>query len=109
MGPAELKQDERLSIFLDKLRRHFKNHIQRVILFGSRARGDFSEESDYDFILVFDEMTRDIQDKLGELCLEMLLEHSMVISDFALTEEDLQRRRYEPFIMNVRKEGIVLE
>lgn len=100
--------DEKLSIFLDRLRRFFKDRIQRVILFGSRARGDFVEESDYDFILVFDEVTQDVKDRLGELCLEMLLEHGMVISDFALTEGDLQRRRYEPFIMNATKEGIVL-
>lgn len=104
----ELKQDEKLSIFLDKLQRLFKDHIQRAILFGSRARDDSDKESDYDLILVFDEVTPDIQAKLDELCLDMLLEHGMVISDFALTEEDLQRRRYEPFIMNAKKEGIVL-
>lgn len=28
--------------------------LQRVVLFGSRARGDFHEDSDYDFVIIAD-------------------------------------------------------
>ncbi len=30
-------------------------NISRIILFGSRARGDFKQDSDWDFIIVLDE------------------------------------------------------
>lgn len=36
--------------FADALKQHFG--AERVILFGSRARGDWLKESDYDFIVV---------------------------------------------------------
>ena len=31
-----------------------KYNVKRVYLFGSRARGDYTEDSDYDFFLVLD-------------------------------------------------------
>ena len=36
--------------FADALKRHFS--AEKVILFGSRARGDWLKESDYDFVVV---------------------------------------------------------
>ena len=31
-----------------------KYNVKRIYLFGSRARGDYTEDSDYDFFLVLD-------------------------------------------------------
>ncbi|KPJ64770.1 hypothetical protein AMJ44_12140 [candidate division WOR-1 bacterium DG_54_3] len=104
----KITKDKNLKIFIDQLRKHFGRNLKKIILFGSRARGDYTDDSDYDFILIFDEVTPQIKNKLDGLCLEMLLEHEMVISDFALTEEDLERKRYEPFIMNAKREGVLL-
>jgi predicted nucleotidyltransferase len=51
---------KRLRIALDDL---FGERIERLVLFGSRARGDANEESDYD-VAVF---LRDIADRWREL------------------------------------------
>jgi predicted nucleotidyltransferase len=101
-------QDKKLKIFIEQLRKRFGQNLKRIILFGSRARGDHTDESDYDFILVFDEVTPEVKEGLDALCLKMLLEHEMVITDFAFTEKDLERKRYEPFIMNAKREGMFL-
>ena len=42
-----------LKTFLGKLNKDIK--IQKVILFGSRARGNFNEDSDIDLIIVSDD------------------------------------------------------
>jgi len=31
-----------------------RNHVKEIILFGSHARGNFTEGSDYDFLIVVD-------------------------------------------------------
>lgn len=39
-----------MKLFAEKLRKKF--NVQKIILFGSRARGDWLHTSDYDFIIV---------------------------------------------------------
>ncbi len=42
-----------MSDFVAKVRRHYK--LEKAILFGSRARGDQFNDSDYDVLLVSDD------------------------------------------------------
>jgi predicted nucleotidyltransferase len=42
--------------FLNKIKDKFS--IEKLILFGSRARGDNFEESDYDFLIISDEFKK---------------------------------------------------
>lgn len=44
------KSDERVKSFVEIIKRKFD--IDRIIFFGSRARGKFKRNSDYDFIIV---------------------------------------------------------
>jgi uncharacterized protein len=43
----------RVRLELEKL---YGNRLRKVILYGSRARGDAHEESDYDFLAVLDSL-----------------------------------------------------
>jgi len=42
------------------------------------------------------------------MIVDMLIEFGIVITDFTLTEEQLNEMRYEPFIINAIKEGVLL-
>lgn len=44
------KTNEKIKSFVEKIKNNFE--IERIIFFGSRARGTFKKNSDYDFILV---------------------------------------------------------
>lgn len=81
---------------------------KKIILFGSRARGDYTEDSDYDFILVFDAVTKELKERLHEIKADMLLKYDMVITAIPYTNEDVEKRRRQPFLLNVEKEGAVL-
>ncbi|MBI2134102.1 nucleotidyltransferase domain-containing protein [Candidatus Woesearchaeota archaeon] len=50
MGENKVKIDSRISAFLKKVRKDYS--IEKAIFFGSRARGDFMKNSDFDIILV---------------------------------------------------------
>lgn len=103
-----IKQDENLRHFLFKLEAHFKENLKRVILFGSRARGDSAEDSDYDLLIILDKVTPETNELIDELSGEMLYEYNAVFSVFVYTEKDLDSREYSPFIMNLRKEAVEL-
>ena len=102
-------QDKNLKIFIDQLRKRFGRNLKKIILFGSRARGDHSEESDYDLLLIFERVTPEIKKYLDEIEDEMLFSRGALFSTFLFTPEELEEREFEPFIMNATKEGLVYE
>ncbi len=102
-------QDKNLKIFVGQLKKHFGRNLKRIILFGSRARGDHSEESDYDLLLIFERVTPEIKKYMDEIEDEMLFSHEALFSTFLFTPEELEEREFEPFIMNATKEGLIYE
>lgn len=88
------------------LRARYRDEIRQILFFGSRARGDAIPESDYDCLLVFREVTENLKRDLDRLASKWLLERGIVFSWVAVTEADLKRLRYEPFLQNARREGI---
>lgn len=102
-------QDKKLKIFIDQLRKRFGRNLKKIILFGSRARGDHSEESDYDLLLIFEKVTPEMKKYVDEIEDEMLFSQGALFSTFLFTPEELEEREFEPFIMNATKEGLVYE
>ncbi len=52
---AHLTPKERAALeeLITRLREKYRDHLVRVILFGSKVRGDFDAESDIDLMTVF--------------------------------------------------------
>jgi len=88
------------------LRIKYGKELSEILFFGSRARGDYSEESDYDCLLVFREVNEPLKRDLDQLAAKWLLERGIVFSWVAVSKADLTRFRYEPFLQNARREGI---
>jgi predicted nucleotidyltransferase len=103
-----LKKDRNLEAFLKELRAYFKSRLKRVVVFGSRARGDFSEESDYDCLIIVEKIKPDDEKILNDLETKMLLSNYVLFSTFLFTESGLKKRKYEPFLINAQKEGVIL-
>lgn len=88
--------------------------LKKVLLYGSRARGDFREDSDYDILVVlegpFDRWAETM--RLAELSADILWDttavpgESVVASFKPVSEEDLHRRT--GFLHNVRNEAVAL-
>ncbi len=59
--------------YVSAIRRIYGNHVRKVILYGSYARGDFTEGSDVDIMLLVDlpeEQIEQFSDDLSELGFE---------------------------------------
>lgn len=97
-----------LKKFESEIKAHLGSRFKKIILFGSKARGDDSPESDYDCLAVVDEVTPEVREAIDELAGELLFEHNAVFSIFPVAEKVFQNRRFDPFLNSIRKEGIVL-
>jgi len=86
------------------------NQIVNMVLFGSRARGDFSDESDIDVAIIVRGLTPKLKDKIfGEIA-QLELEYDMPISAFVLSEEEFHqlKRREKRIALDIENEGIPL-
>jgi predicted nucleotidyltransferase len=80
--PAALLDDPVLSRFRAAVGEAYGDRLERVVLFGSRARGDHKPDSDYD-IAVFIKGDWDLWDELGvlaEITTDILSDTDAVIS-----------------------------
>lgn len=82
--------------------------VNQVILYGSKARGDFIEESDIDILIVTDDsIPRETKYQMSDIIYNYELKHDVIITAIIVPQSDY-RNKVTPFLINVRKEGIVI-
>ena len=81
---------------------------EKVILFGSQARGDAREDSDWDLLVLLNKEKKTVEDEdtYGYPFAEMGLKYKTYISVKIYTENDWKKRKPTPFYKNVKQEGI---
>ncbi|MBR0369815.1 MAG: nucleotidyltransferase domain-containing protein [Methanobrevibacter sp.] len=91
--------------FADAIR---SDDIVKIILFSSVARGDDTEESDID-ILIITTNSDELSDEINSAAVDIILEKDEFISPHVMSEEHFNKTIDYPFLNNVLKEGIVIE
>ena len=83
---------------------------ERVILFGSQARGDARPDSDWDLLVLLNKKKKAFEDEdiYGYPFAEMGLKHKTYISVKVYTEKDWKKRKPTPFYKNVEQDGIMI-
>jgi len=107
-APYNPREDPILREFLARVREAVGREPVETILFGSRARGDHDPMSDYDLIMVYDEVTPEMREAIRRTQSDVGFERDALISAFVYAEPDLARACYEPFMMNAAREGVAL-
>ncbi len=87
----------------------YGKRLSRIILYGSYARGDATEQSDIDLLIVLKKMTRPGAeiDRMGALITDINLDQDVLISIYPILESDYQSLN-SPLLINVRREGVVV-
>jgi len=107
-----LTESERAALeeFVARLRERYAEEVVHVILFGSKVRGDFDEESDLDLLVVVKSGDWRFHDQVSCLALEPMIEHNVVLSALTVGQgfyEKMGRIR-TPFYENLVEEGVEL-
>lgn len=81
-----------------------------VVLFGSRARGDFREDSDWDLLVLLDKdrIEPSDYDTVTYPMRELGWELDAEVNPILYTRQSWEARRHTPFFKNVMAEGVPL-
>jgi predicted nucleotidyltransferase len=112
---SHLTPNERagLAAFINRLQQDYGANLLRVILFGSKARGDFDDQSDLDVVVVVRMSGEDYWQhwrKIVDIAWEVELAYSLVISSIIKNEHDYTKMCEHRSLLarNIERDGIVL-
>jgi uncharacterized protein len=93
------------------LRAKYGANLDRVLLFGSRARGDYHEDSDIDVMVVLKKIDSFLEcwDKIGEIAYAVSFDSNrpVVVSALLCQTQDLDQAE-TPLRQNVVREGVAI-
>ncbi len=82
--------------------------INKIVLYGSKARGDFVEESDIDILFVTDyPIHRTLKTEIYDMIYELEVEYNVVFSVIFINKEAFESKNTS-FIKQVYREGNTL-
>jgi predicted nucleotidyltransferase len=99
------------SILLDKVKNAVKQiePSAEIILYGSRARDDFREYSDWDFLVLVDGPVDTVRtDRIRHSLFEIELDTDQVVSSIIRSRQEWSSPKYSvvPLHKNIEREGI---
>ena len=88
----------------------FSDSILAIILYGSVARNDNTDESDIDIVIIIkNEMDDATKEQFIHWSAELGLRYDRVFSIIDIQEENMEKwGNVLPFYQNIQKEGIIL-
>ncbi len=79
----------------------------RIILFGSRARGDFKTNSDWDFLILTSiQVNEHLKKQIRTSLIDTELDAEEVISTLIYSQKQWTDYKVTPLYKNITKEGV---
>lgn len=103
------KEEEVMAAFAKELREKLPGQVVSIQLFGSKVRGDFTEDSDIDiFVLV--KKRKGIKDKVRDIAADYFFETNIPLAPVVYNLSEYRRNKElgSFFFESVEREGIVL-
>ena len=97
-----------LNMFKEKAREIYGEQLRNIILYGSWARGQATNESDIDLAVVINadiKPGREI-DRMIDAVTEINLEYGVLLSIYPVSAKNYEQLK-SPLLMNIRREGVV--
>lgn len=98
--------------YIKEVRNIYGLYLQKIILFGSYARGDYQSDSDVDLMILLDISDMEIKaysQQLSYMTYDFNLDNDIDIKPIAKSQMHFNRwSENYPFYASIRKEGIVL-
>jgi predicted nucleotidyltransferase len=94
----------------DSLKQVAGDRTVRLVLYGSRARGDYDKESDIDLAIIVQGLTRELKNRMLDKVTDLELKHLMPLSAIIFSEDEFKRlkERERRIALDIEGEGIPL-
>ncbi len=104
------KKQKALQEFLKIAKQNHGAKIEKIILFGSCARGEATEESDIDILVIASGNRFEMQKNLSGIAIDILLKTGEYISAKAVSVEEysFMKKINTGFYQNIAREGVAL-
>ena len=104
----ENKTNEKLHYFRDTLNASLGNNVKKVVLFGSRARNESHEGSDFDFLIILKNKTGEDINTIRDIEVDFLDRFDQLCSSIVYEEAEWKERSNLPLYINIEREGVPL-
>jgi len=102
-----IKLNTKISELVEKIKNSYKNNLIAIVLFGSAARGDFSQSSDIDLLLILKDSIESKRKRILDFYEKIGFEfENHFLSPLILTQEEL--RDFLSFYVGILKDCKVL-
>jgi len=103
-----MAKQKHLKSFAEDLRSLFGDRVDKILLYGSYARGEEAPGSDVDLAVLLTEKRREDRKKAQELAEEWMQETELRFSVRVFEEDEFEEKVEEgySFHTNVKKEGV---
>lgn len=102
--------EKALATIAKMLKERFSERIENIYVFGSRVRGDYSDDSDIDVLILVFNKTPDLEREIISLIVDaeetMNMSFTPVVKDSASFTRE--RENNSPFYKNIINEGTLL-
>ena len=105
-----LNSEEReiLEQFKVEVKKVLGDRLDRVVLFGSRSRGDATPDSDFDLLITVRNLQETDRKRVFEIAADLSLEYDTVLAVLVVPANDFTEDRYFYLYENIQKEGQVV-
>ncbi|MEN9796582.1 MAG: hypothetical protein RL653_278 [Pseudomonadota bacterium] len=94
--------------FGQAIRKELGEDVKELVLFGSRARGDAREGSDYDVLLVVPQRSNELRERLLDIQADFMNRYGALFAMVLRSVDEWRASAGFPLAMNIEREGVPL-
>ena len=91
-----------------RVRAQLGTRVKEIRLFGSRARGDAREHSDYDVLIILEQRDPKLRAEILEIAARMMDQYGVLVATVLRSAEEWHRSQGYPFARNIVRESVAL-
>lgn len=101
-----------VDILKEKIPLNMKNHVKKIVIYGSCARGDYTENSDIDVAILTDcgrLQAKKYDDLLMDIVTDIAMETNTIVEYTCIPESEfMEKKAWYAYYKNIEKEGRVI-
>ena len=110
LNKLDLRERKVIRQFTTRIRKSLGNNLISIILFGSKIRGDYSENSDIDLLIIVKKKKLLVRKKIYNVLFEIDPYYKFRISPLIYSKYEYKKNEElkSTFLDNLKKEGVTI-